>query len=137
MVPRTARRTRLLHVTIRGTSEHVVNVLLASRIATHHKVMHAHRQVTVKEIIVRQMIVSRDNEDQQIGDKQTGRHQNELRYQNEVRQQNGRKASSQKQMRPAIDRLANDPADQQSLSDHDQQLRMISGRVLRDPFLPL
>ena len=145
MIPQLVPRTRLLRVTIRGTSEHVVNVHRGSRIAIHREVMHVHREMIVNETMAQEMIDSPRNEDRQIEDQSTGRKQTGQRQIEHKRQiackpltgqkANSQEANRQSQKLPATGLLVNDPVGLRSLSDLDRLWRMISGQVWREPVL--
>ena len=145
MIPQLVPRTRLLRVTIRGTSEHVVNVHRGSRIAIHREVMHVHREMIVNETMAQEMIDSPRNEDRQIEDQSTGRKQTGQRQIEHKRQiackpltgqkANSQEANRQSQKLPATGLLVNDPVGLRSLSDLDRLWRMISGQVWRQPVL--
>ena len=145
MIPQLVPRTRLLRVTIRGTSEHVVNVHRGSRIAIHREVMHVHREMIVNETMAQEMIDSPRNEDRQIEDQSTGRKQTGQRQIEHNRQiackpltgqkANSQEANRQSQKLPATGLLVNDPVGLRSLSDLDRLWRMISGQVWREPVL--
>ena len=145
MIPQLVPRTRLLRVTIRGTSEHVVNVHRGSRIAIHREVMHVHREMIVNETMAQEMIDSPRNEDRQIEDQSTGRKQTGQRQIEHKRQiackpltgqkANSQEANRQSQKLPATGLLVNDPVGLRSLSDLDRLWRMISRQVWREPVL--